>query len=769
LTLLSSLNPEQLTAVTLPHASALILAGAGSGKTRVLTTRIAWLIATGQASPHSILGVTFTNKAAKEMLTRLAALTPVNIRGMWIGTFHGLCNRMLRVHHRDAGLPQLFQILDTQDQLALIKRMYRAHGIDDERYPPRELQWFIADAKEEGLRPNAVEAGDDLARRQVEHYALYDAMCRREGVVDFAELLLRSYELLATHDAIRELYRRRFSHVLVDEFQDTNTLQYRWLRTLTGPATAVFAVGDDDQSIYAFRGANVANMRHFERDFARPDAPVRLIKLEQNYRSHGHILDAANALIKHNAARLGKNLWTSEGRGEPVRAFAAPSDRDEAAFIIDVVRGLAAEGLALGQVALLYRSNAQSRVLEHALFNAALPYRVYGGMRFFERTEIKHALAYLRLVNEPGDDGAFLRVVNFPPRGIGARTLEQLQDAAQAQGISLWQAACAGNVKGKSGTSLAAFVRLIEAARDATRSLPLPETVAHVIEASGLLAHYRQEKDGTERVENLEELVNAAQSFVREADLAVDAPIRQQVTGDREQGTGKSDSGAETDGAAEAGGGPAEEGATDPLTAFLAHAALEAGDTQAAEGRPALQLMTIHAAKGLEFHTVFITGLEEGLFPHENSFNEAESLEEERRLMYVAVTRARRRLYLTLAQSRMLHGQMRYGIASRFVDEIPRELVQWLSARRQRAFDVDRAEWGAGPWTPPSPAAATGGPRPTPPAPAWRIGQSVRHAKFGVGVIIGAEGRGSDARVQVNFRDSGVKWLALDYARLEAA
>jgi DNA helicase-2/ATP-dependent DNA helicase PcrA len=749
LTLLSNLNPEQLAAVTLPRASALILAGAGSGKTRVLTTRIAWLIATGQASPHSILAVTFTNKAAKEMLMRLAALTPVNLRGMWIGTFHGLCNRMLRIHYRDAGLPQLFQILDTQDQLALIKRMYRAHGIDDERYPPRELQWFIADAKEEGRRPNAVEAGDDVARRQVEHYALYDAMCRREGVVDFAELLLRSYELLTTHEAIREHYRRRFSHLLVDEFQDTNTLQYRWLRTLTGPGTAVFAVGDDDQSIYAFRGANVANMRHFERDFARPDAPVQLIKLEQNYRSHGHILDAANALIKHNAARLGKNLWTSEGHGEPVRAFAAPSDRDEAAFIIDVVRGLAEEGLALDQVALLYRSNAQSRVLEHALFNAALPYRVYGGMRFFERAEIKHALAYLRLVNEPGDDGAFLRVVNFPPRGIGARTLEQLQEVAQAQGISLWQAACAGNVRGRSGTSLAAFVRLIEAAREATRSLPLPEAVAHVIEASGLLAHYRQEKDGAERVDNLEELVNAAQSFVREADLAVDAPFQDQGSEDRDQ--------------------TAEEGATDPLTAFLAHAALEAGDTQAAEGRPALQLMTIHAAKGLEFHTVFITGLEEGLFPHENSFNEAESLEEERRLMYVAVTRARRRLYLTLAQSRMLHGQVRYGIASRFVDEIPRELVQWLSARRQRAFDVDRSEWGTGAWTQPSPVVATGGPRPTPAGPAWRVGQSVRHAKFGVGVIIGAEGRGSDARVQVNFRDSGVKWLALDYARLEAA
>ena len=752
MSLLDNLNPEQLAAVTLPHASALILAGAGSGKTRVLTTRIAWLLATGQASPLSILGVTFTNKAAKEMLTRLASLTPVNIRGMWIGTFHGLCNRMLRIHYRDAGLPQLFQILDTQDQLALIKRMYRANGIDDERYPPRELQWFIAEAKEEGRRPNAVEAGDDFARRQVEHYAMYDAMCRREGVVDFAELLLRSYELLTANPRIREHYQRRFSHLLVDEFQDTNALQYRWLRTLAGPNTAVFAVGDDDQSIYAFRGANVANMQHFERDFGRPDRPVRLIKLEQNYRSHGHILDAANALIKNNATRLGKNLWTSEGRGEPVRAFMAPSDLDEASFIVDVVRGLVGDGLALDQVALVYRSNAQSRVLEHALFNAALPYRVYGGMRFFERAEIKHALAYLRLVAEPGDDGAFLRVVNFPPRGVGARTLEQLQDVARTQGTSLWQAACTGIVKGKAGTSLAAFVRMIEAMRAATSGLPLSETVAHVIEASGLLGHYRQEKDGSERVENLEELVNAAQSFVREADLAVDAPVREQRADDGEQ---ESES--------------TEEGATDPLTAFLAHAALEAGETQAAEGRPALQLMTIHAAKGLEFHTVFVTGLEEGLFPHEQSFNDLEGVEEERRLMYVAVTRARRRLYLTLAQSRMLHGQVRYGIASRFIDEIPRELVQWLSARDRRpAFSAEPSEWGSGAWAKPASSVA-GAPRATPPAPTWRIGQSVRHAKFGVGVIVDAEGRGSDARVQVNFRDAGVKWLALDYARLEAA
>ncbi len=741
--LLENLNPEQLAAVTLPHASALILAGAGSGKTRVLTTRIAWLLATGQAGPLSILAVTFTNKAAKEMMLRLSALTPVNTRGMWVGTFHGLCNRMLRAHHREANLPQLFQILDTQDQLSLIKRMYRAHDIDDDKYPPKQLQWFIASAKEDGQRPNMVEAGDEITRRQVEHYALYDAMCQREGVVDFAELLLRSYELLAGHDVLREHYQRRFSHLLVDEFQDTNTLQYKWLRMLAGPHTAVFAVGDDDQSIYAFRGAKVANMQQFERDFATPEQPVKLIKLEQNYRSHGHILDAANALIKQNQARLGKNLWTSEGKGEPVRAFTAPSDRDEADFIVDVVRGIAGDGVALDEVALLYRSNAQSRVLEHALFGAGIPYRVYGGMRFFERAEIKHALAYLRLIAAPADDGAFLRIVNFPPRGIGARTLEQLQDAARTQDTTLWQVAGGGTLSGKAGTVLAGFVKLVDRLRAETKALPLAEAVEHVIHKSGLLAHFQAEKDGQDRVENLEELITAADSFVREAQLATDAPML----------TDRVDLGIESP---EAG---ADEGATDPLTAFLAHAALEAGDTQAAEGRPALQLMTVHSAKGLEFHTVFVTGLEEGLFPHENSRNEADGLEEERRLMYVAITRARRRLYITNAQTRMLHGQMRYNIPSRFVGELPPDLVQWLSPFRRRSIDVDEAEWGR----------VSGAPQATPPASQWRIGQSVRHAKFGLGVIIDARGRGSDTQVQVNFRDAGVKWLALDYAKLEHA
>ena len=725
--LLVNLNPEQLAAVTLPHGAALILAGAGSGKTRVLTTRIAWLLATGQASPLSVLAVTFTNKAAKEMLLRLSALTPVNTRGMWVGTFHGLSNRLLRAHYRDAGLPQLFQIMDTQDQLALIKRLYKAHGINDERFPARQLQAFINGAKEEGLRPNQVEAQDEFTRRQVEHFALYEDACRREGVVDFPELLLRTFELLSGHDALREHYRRRFSHLLVDEFQDTNALQYRWLKLLAGPQTAVFAVGDDDQSIYAFRGANVANMQHFERDFATPDVPVKLVKLEQNYRSHGHILDAANALIRHNQARLGKNLWTADGKGEPVRAYAAPSDLDEAAFVVDVVKSLVDEGVSPSEIAVLYRSNAQSRVLEHALFNAGMPYRVYGGMRFFERAEVKHALGYLRLLAAPDDDGAMLRVVNFPPRGVGARTIETLQDRARDAGVSLWQTARATSIGGKAGAGVAAFIKQIDAMRAATAGQPLAETVEHVVRASGLLAHYGAEKDGQERIENLQELVNAAQSFVREADF--------QVAGEAEIETG------------------------DALTAFLAHAALEAGETQAAEGRAALQLMTAHAAKGLEFHTVFVTGLEEGLFPHENSLSEYDGVEEERRLAYVAITRARRRLYLTHAQSRMLHGQLRYNIASRFLDEVPGGLVRWLSPQRADLPPAHEAGERAGAARRDAMAGR----------PAWRIGQSVKHAKFGLGIIIDAEGRGTDARVQVNFRDAGVKWLALEYARLQPA
>ena len=650
--LLQNLNEQQLAAVTLPNQSALILAGAGSGKTRVLTTRIAWLIQTGQLSPQGVLAVTFTNKAAKEMLTRLAAMLPINVRGMWIGTFHGLCNRMLRAHHRDAGLPSTFQILDSADQLGAIKRLLKANNIDDERYPPRNLQHFISSSKEAGLRAKDVEVNDDYNRRFVELYALYDAQCNREGVADFSELLLRCYELLDRNEILRSHYQDRFRHILVDEFQDTNKLQYAWLKLLAGAKNAIFAVGDDDQSIYAFRGANVGNMADFEREFRVQN----LIKLEQNYRSVGHILNAANALIANNARRLGKELWTDAGEGEPVRIYEAQTDGYEAAWLVDEVKGLIAEGHARAEIAVLYRSNAQSRVIEHALFNAAIPYRVYGGLRFFERAEIKHALAYLRLIENPADDTAFLRIVNFPPRGIGARSLEQLADAARAGNSSLY--AAVGAMTGKAGSNLGGFVKLIDSLRFETANLPLSEIVDAVIQRSGLIQHYQSEREGQERIENLNELVNAAAAFVSEEGYAQDAPATQ---------------------------ASAEESATQipsPLAAFLSHASLEAGDNQAEAGQDALQLMTVHSAKGLEFFAVFITGLEEALFPHENSLNELDGLEEERRLMYVAITRARRRLYVSFAQSRLLHGQTRYGIKSRFLEELPDAAVKWLTPRQ---------------------------------------------------------------------------------------
>jgi len=728
MSLLENLNPEQLAAVTLPNQHALILAGAGSGKTRVLTTRIAWLIQTGNVSPHGLLAVTFTNKAAREMMTRLSAMLPISTRGMWIGTFHGLCNRMLRAHHREAGLPPLFQILDTSDQLALLKRVMKALNIDEDKFPPRQVQYFINDQKEEGRRSNAVDPYDDFSRRAVEIYAAYEEQCRREGAVDFPELLLRSYELLAANESLREHYRSRFRHILVDEFQDTNRLQYRWLKLLAGPESSIFAVGDDDQSIYAFRGANVGNMSDFERDYKVQN----VIRLEQNYRSHGNILNAANALISHNRKRLGKNLWTAAGEGEPLRVYEAQTDGYEAAWIVEEIQSLIREGYARRDIALLYRSNAQSRVLEHALFSQGIPYRVYGGLRFFERHEVKHALAYLRLLANPDDDGAFLRVVNFPTRGIGARSLEALQDVAKAQGASLWAAAT--QLSGKAGTSVGAFVQLIDRLREATDGLPLSEIVEHAVHASGLMAHYKAEKDGADRVENLEELVNAAAAFTQEPDVVMaegTEPITDQ----------------------------------DPLSLFLAHAALESGENQAGEGVDAVQLMTVHSAKGLEFHAVFITGLEEGLFPHESSTAEENGLEEERRLMYVAITRARTRLYLTFSQTRLLHGQTRYNVASRFLDEIPPETLKWLTPRggslavRMPAAD-DRA-WA--PVTQKPKAVAAGESLP------FRIGQSVSHPKFGTGVIVSAKGQGPEAQVQINFGREGMKWLALAYAKLTPA
>jgi DNA helicase-2/ATP-dependent DNA helicase PcrA len=718
---LDQLNPEQLAAVTLEAGHALILAGAGSGKTRVLTTRIAWLVQQGAVAPAGVLAVTFTNKAAREMLTRLQAMLAVNPRGLWIGTFHGLCNRLLRAHAREAGLPREFQILDTQDQLAAVKRLLRGMNVDEDRFPPRDVQYFIMGRKEEGVRAADVAPADDVQRRYAELYAAYDEQCQREGVVDFAELLLRSYELLSRNESLREHYRARFRHVLVDEFQDTNRLQYRWLKLLAGPQASVFAVGDDDQSIYAFRGANVGNMAEFERDYRG-----RVIRLEQNYRSQGNILDAANALIAHNRDRLGKNLWTAAGAGDPLRVFEAQSDADEARWMVAEIQSLARAGLRLGSIAVLYRSNAQSRVLEHALFTAGLAYRVYGGLRFFERAEVKHALAYLRLMATPADDNAFLRVVNFPARGIGARTVEALQDAARAAGTSLYEAALAQ--PGKS----APFVALIEQLREESAGLTLAEKVQHVLATSGLQEHYRREREGAERLENLAELVNAAAAFGEE-DIRVE-------------------SGEEAD----------------PLTAFLTHAALEAGEHQAGEGQEALQLMTMHAAKGLEFDAVFVSGLEEGLFPHEQSLMERRGLEEERRLMYVAITRARQRLYLSFAQTRLLHGQTRYSLPSRFIDEIPAGLVKWLTPRFAQK-KKPASTFTAGSFSRPPPRRDPRFGVPPPAAGGFRIGQNVQHAKFGAGVIVDAEGQGQDARVQVNFGRQGVKWLAVAVAKLQAA
>ena len=1147
--LLSGLNPEQLRAVTLPRESALILAGAGSGKTRVLTTRIAHLIQSREASPAGLLAVTFTNKAAREMLSRLTAMLPINTRGMWVGTFHGLCNRLLRAHHREAGLPQLFQILDSGDQLSMVKRLAKAQGLDEEKFAPRQLQHFINNAKEAGLRANAVEAGDDFTRRMVAFYADYDAQCNREGVVDFAELLLRSFELLARNLDLLTHYQSRFKYILVDEFQDTNKLQYKWIRMLAGTNGCVFAVGDDDQcvsadarvtmadgrtrradavrpgdgvrschgtgdfrpatvervyrrkakadlveirlqsgrklattpehthfagyllgetpqtcftylmfkegvgyrvgtsqvytrgqakpmvgyrqraiqehadalwivgthatqnearfdeisislryglptlpfvarkggstkgmvhdpdwiarlyrehdtaagarrlladrgllpeephhvpmsrdsnrrnvvvtlcgdrrgarpmhrvavggndaagrkalekaglsvrpakpgsrswrfetvradygealalaetarralggrivqranlhgrslpfiraarvrpgmvmvdgegrqdvvvavrrvpgkgrevidldvkgthnfvangvvthnSIYRFRGADVGNMNEFLRDFGVRE----VVKLEQNYRSQGSILEAANAVISRNRARLGKNLWTAEGRGELLRVFAAVNDEEEARFVVDEAKQLHREGIALSQIALLYRANAQSRILEHHLFRAGLPYKVYGGLRFFERQEVKHALAYLRLAANADDDTAFSRVVNFPPRGIGARTVEQLQEAAASGLGSLARAAKAGAVGGRGGTAIAQFTAIVERLRTASETLTLPELIDEALAASGLRDHYASERDGQDRVANLDELVNAATLFNDEFESGVE-PAGE----------------ADADVAAVPGTHQQQV-----LAAFLSHASLEAGEHEAAAGQDAMQLMTVHAAKGLEFDAVFLSGLEEGLFPHDNSLNEDGGLEEERRLMYVALTRARKRLYLTYAGSRMLHGQPRYGLVSRFVEEIPAELCKWIvlpdKAGGSGTLPFGRGAGGGG-WDAPASSFGRGanrggggwdssrgghregssssgawssgggrapGPDPNryPTAPRanfetqrpdehpFAVGQNVRHAKFGEGVVINFEGRGLDARVQVRFRTEGTKWLALQYAKL---
>ncbi len=795
--LLHNLNPEQLAAVTLPATHALILAGAGSGKTRVLTTRIAWLLQTGQVSPSGILAVTFTNKAAKEMLTRLSAMLPINVRGMWIGTFHGLCNRFLRAHYKLANLPSTFQILDTQDQLSAIKRLCKQFNVDDDRFPPKQLQWFIAACKEDGQRAKDVPVRDEDSRKKAEIYALYEAQCQREGVVDFGELMLRSYELLRDNPPVREHYQRRFRHILIDEFQDTNKLQYAWIKMLAGqgdeagdsvhgvqgmPGGSVVAVGDDDQSIYAFRGARVGNMADFVREFE----VTHQIKLERNYRSFGNILDAANELISHNTNRLGKNLSTEAGPGEPVRVHESASDFAEAQWFVDEVKQLVRDGTERKEIALLYRSNAQSRVMETALFNAGIPYRVYGGLRFFERAEIKHALAYLRLLDNPNDDTSFMRVVNFPPRGIGARTIEQLQDISRASGCSLHDGVSA--VPGKAGTNLGAFVAKLDVVREQTEGATLREIIELVLQYSGLEEHYRTDKDGQDRLENLAELVNAAEAFVSHEGFGRDAvalPVD-------ELGASLSQSPASQglDLSAPVIDLPSPEGLApdletgetlSPLVAFLTHAALEAGDNQALAGQDAVQLMTVHSSKGLEFDCVFITGLEDGIFPHENALSDAGGIEEERRLMYVAITRARKRLYLSHSQTRMLHGQTRYNVKSRFYDELPDAALKWITPKKQgfsSGFGANnsgagngRGDWASSLFTSKSGSAERMASLPVPaqkstPSHGLKNGTNVFHAKFGEGRVEMLEGTGDDARAKINFTRHGVKWLALGVAKL---
>lgn len=707
------LNPEQLAAVTWPHESALILAGAGSGKTRVLTTRVAWLLQTGRASAYSILAVTFTNKAAKEMQLRLSTMIPYNIKQMWLGTFHGLCNRFLRLHCKEANLPHTFQILDSQDQSSLIKRLLKQEQIPDNLITPKALQGFINAQKEAGLRSNVLKAIDNYQLKLIELYALYEKTCQQESVVDFAELLLRSYEVLAQNHVLREHYQNRFSNILIDEFQDTSQLQYAWLKLLTGANSVLFAVGDDDQSIYAFRGAHVGNMQLLMNEFDINEP----IKLEQNYRSMGNILSAANAVINQNPERLGKNLWTNMGDGEPLRYFNGETDMAESQFILEEVSALHREGVPLNHMAVLYRNNAQSRIIEQVLFRAGLAYKIYGGLRFFERQEIKHALAYLRVLANPEDNNALLRIINVPTRGIGARTVERLQDFAQQHNTSVWGALHAEEA-GKITAKLQAFIDLITQLTEKSRTLTLPDLIEQVVIQSGLYQMYEEDKKegSADRLENLKELISAAAQFQPE-DESVNA-----------------------------------------LTEFLVAAALEAGEHQAIEGEDALQLMTIHSAKGLEFDAVFLTGLEEGLFPSELSLEQSRGLEEERRLMYVAMTRARKKLYLTGAQMRMLHGKTHFGVPSRFIEEIPNEFVKFITPKNTRPSFTPRSRFL----------------RESPSLLAeeqdfagFKLGQNVRHATFGMGVIVDAKKKSEGAQLHINFGKQGMKWLDTQFAKLE--
>ena len=718
--LLGPLNDAQRQAVTAPLAPTLVLAGAGSGKTRVLTHRVAWLVQVEGVSPHGILAVTFTNKAAGEMRARIEQQLELPSAPLWIGTFHGIAHRLLRMHWREAGLPQGFSILDAEDQQRLVKRIIRGAGLDEARWVPREVTWFINAQKDEGLRPKHLKDDADPTRRQmIRLYEAYEDACRRNGVVDFAELLLRSHELWKDAPGLVEHYRSRFGHVLVDEFQDTNTIQYNWMKALVGATSIPFVVGDDDQSIYRWRGARVENLQQFRRDFPG----TQLYRLEQNYRSTGNILAAANAIIANNSGRIGKKLWTDGGKGDRIRLYRAYNERDEAEFVVSRIRDWVSRGGHRRDTAILYRSNAQSRVFEEYLLAQRIPYRVYGGLRFFERQEIKDALAYLRLLANRDDDASFERVVNLPTRGIGARTLEVLRTHAKAHAVSLWQSAapCSEELGARASAALQAFLQLIEKLDADTRDLPLHEQVDHVIQQSGLAGHYRKDKadKGEARLENLEELVSAARGF------------------------------------------EPEDGDMPPLMAFLSHAVLESGEGQAEEWEDCVQMMTLHSAKGLEFPVVFLCGLEDGLFPHQRSIMDVQGLEEERRLCYVGATRAMRQLYLSFAEQRRMHGMDSYGAPSRFLAEIPAELVEEVRPRVQ----VSRPAYVPAQRAPSQPAR---NPRFMDDGPgSLRLGQRVRHQKFGDGVVLNLEGQGQNARVQVNFERQGTKWLMMGYANLE--
>jgi len=725
--ILDGLNDRQREAVTAPLGNLLIVAGAGSGKTRVLVHRMAWLIEAEGVSPHGVLAVTFTNKAASEMRSRTEALLKMPGRTLWVGTFHGIAHRLLRIHWREAKLPQSFQILDSDDQLRLVKRVMRALDLDEQRWGPRQAQWFINAQKDEGRRAREVIAGDDLfliTHRRV--YEAYETLCSSGGLVDFAELLLRSHELWLESPELLQHYQQRFQHLLVDEFQDTNTIQYAWLRVLAGERGRVVAVGDDDQSIYGWRGARIENIHRFRQDFR----DVQLIRLEQNYRSTGTILKAANALIDHNTDRLGKELWTDGVEGEPIALYSAYNELDEARFVADRIEEWIRQGGNAVDIALLYRSNAQSRVLEEALLRSQIPYRIYGGVRFFERLEIKNALSYMRLMTQPHSDPAFERVVNTPTRGIGEKSLEAIREHARRTGVSLWQASKEGVAEGtlgRAGNAVAAFLSLIERMASAVERLPLHELAEHCIEASGLLEFHAREpgERGLARKENLEELISACRQFSGEVVLPLDES------------------------------GVIREAPKSLLDEFLDQAALESGDHQADGDGNCVQLMTLHSAKGLEFPVVFMAGMEEGLFPHRMSADEPGRMEEERRLCYVGITRAMRHLTFSFAETRRLHGVDSYNRPSRFIAEVPQAL---LSEVRMRGAVTRPYESGS--------TTIRNGRIPADDG-ALRIGQRVLHGKFGEGVVLQAEGHGERGRVQVNFARDGSKWLMLGYAKLE--